>query len=224
MKQKRRLALLAFALANKLTGGFYVQPKSSFATALHSSVETSAPKAKPQPDKLTVEAQELLDAFAAEGKEGGPKMVVAQVAPSVRVGIGEEFGLDPGVMTPGHLVAGLKELGFDAVLDTNSMADLTIMEEGTELLQRLAKKLDSNEPEVPFGEAAPGSTPMPLFTSCCPGWMNLVEKSNPELAPYVSTCKSPHMMVSFVCILSFASNHQLCDDDLPTFPFPVSTM
>lgn len=194
MEQKRCYSIIlaaVLAVGLGLAEGFSLQPRGfPVNTRLYSSVET--PTAKPKAEKLTKEAQELLDAFAAQGKEGGPKMVVAQVAPSVRVGIGEDFGLEPIDVTSGHLVAGLKKLGFDLVLDTNSAADLTIMEKGTELLQCLSKKLDGRDPEVP------GSHPMPLFTSCCPGWMNLVEKSNPELAAYISTCKSPHMMYGAV--------------------------
>jgi len=189
----RYILLLTTVLSVGLADGFFVQPQPALSTRLHSTVEIK-PAAKPKPDKVTKEAQELLDAFATEGKEGGPKLVVAQVAPSVRVGIAEEFGLEPNGIAPGQLVAALKKLGFKLVLDTNTAADLTILEEGTELLERISKKLEGLEPEVPFGEAKPGSKPMPLFTSCCPGWMNLVEKSNPELSPYISSCKSPHMM------------------------------
>jgi iron-only hydrogenase group A len=110
------------------------------------------------------------------------------------VALSEEFGLEPGAYTPGHLVAALKALGFDLVLDTNTAADLTVCEEATELLDRLkARVLHTSEP---LGETTMHTArPLPLFTSCCPGWMNLVEKSYPELAQYVSTCKSPHMML-----------------------------
>ena len=85
-------------------------------------------------------------------------------------------------------MAALKKLGFDLVLDTNTAADLCIMEEGTELLHRLKAKAELK----PFGEG--GRNALPMFTSCCPGWLQLIEKSEPELAPYVSSCKSPHMM------------------------------
>jgi len=99
---------------------------------------------------------------------------VASVAPSVRVAVAEEFGLPPGSVKIEQLVAGLKKLGFDYVFDTNFTADLTILEEGTELLERLEK-----------------GGPFPMFTSCCPGWINLVEKAYPEYIPNLSTCKSP---------------------------------
>lgn len=94
------------------------------------------------------------------------------------------------------MVASLKELGFDLVLDTNTAADITIVEEGTELLHRLEALQEQQD--AAFAQGDPGPAPMPLFTSCCPGWMNYVEKSEPDLAPYLSTCKSPHMMYGAV--------------------------
>ena len=146
-------------------------------------------------EKFTKEAQELLEALESreKGDEDCYGLIVAQVAPSVRVAIPEEFGLEPGSLPTGKLVAALKKLGFDLVLDTNTAADLTICEEGTELLHRLKAKAENAESQK-FGEGDPGSEPLPLFTSCCPGWMACVEKGAPEIAPYVSTCKSPHMM------------------------------
>lgn len=109
------------------------------------------------------------------------RVKVAAVAPSVRVAMSEEFDLPPGKVSMGQIVAGLKLLGFDYVFDTNFAADLTIMEEGTELLSRLKKE--------------PGAGPLPMFTSCCPGWINLVEKNYPELIPHLSSCKSPQGMM-----------------------------
>jgi len=100
--------------------------------------------------------------------------------------------LDPGKFTPETLVAALKELGFDLVLDTNTGADLTIVEEATELLSRL--KAEHGKERGPFAKGDPGPEPLPMFTSCCPGWLHRVEEAAPEIAPYVSTCKSPHMM------------------------------
>jgi NADH-quinone oxidoreductase subunit G len=113
--------------------------------------------------------------------EDQSRVKVAAVAPSVRVAMSEEFGLPPGRVSMGQIVAGLKLLGFDYVFDTNFSADLTIMEEGTELLSRLRKD--------------PGAGPLPMFTSCCPGWINLVEKNYPELIPHLSSCKSPQGMM-----------------------------
>jgi len=100
-----------------------------------------------------------------------------------RVGFPEEFGLGPMELTPGYMVAALKEVGFDLVFDTNVAADLTIMEEGTELLTRVKSRLE-NPPEKDY----------PLFTSCCPGWMNTIGKIDPEMVQEISTSKSPHMM------------------------------
>jgi iron only hydrogenase large subunit-like protein len=85
----------------------------------------------------------------------------------------------------------LKALGFDLVFDTNLAADITIIEEGTELLHRLKAKhaAATSADKVPFGEDKTTPEPMPMFTSCCPGWMAFIEKSEPELAKYISTCK-----------------------------------
>lgn len=103
--------------------------------------------------------------------------VVVQTAPAVRVALGEEFGWEPGTITTGKLVAALKRLGFNKVFDTNFTADLTIIEEGNELLQRIKE-----------GGA------LPMLTSCSPGWINYIEKFYPELLPHVSSCKSPQQM------------------------------
>jgi NADP-reducing hydrogenase subunit HndD len=103
--------------------------------------------------------------------------VVVQTAPAVRVALGEEFGMDPGTISTGKMVAALKRLGFNKVFDTNFTADLTILEEGNELLQRIKE----------------GGT-LPMLTSCSPGWINYIEKFYPELLPHVSSCKSPQQM------------------------------
>jgi len=103
--------------------------------------------------------------------------VVAQIAPAVRVALGEMFGLEPGVATTGRIVAALKKIGFDKVYDTSFAADLTVLEEATEFIERktLGKKL-------------------PLFTSCCPGWVKYAEQYYPELLPNLSSCRSPQQM------------------------------
>jgi NADH-quinone oxidoreductase subunit G len=95
------------------------------------------------------------------------------------VAIGEEFGLEPGCVSTGRMVNALRELGFDYVTDTNFSADLTIMEEANELLQRVQGKREGA---------------LPLFTSCCPGWINYVEIMRPDLIPHLSTTKSPQQM------------------------------
>lgn len=112
------------------------------------------------------------------------KHVVVQTAPAVRVAIGEELGYDPGSRLTGKMVTALRRLGFDSVLDTDFTADLTIMEEGTELLTRLKRILvDKDE-----------SISLPMTTSCSPGWIKFIEHTFPEYLPNVSTCKSPQQM------------------------------
>lgn len=106
------------------------------------------------------------------------KPVAVQIAPAVRVALGEEFGFAPGDNVIGKIAAALRRLGFDAVYDTSLSADLTIMEEAKELLERLS---DS-------GAA------LPMFTSCCPGWIKYAEDNHPDLLDNISTCKSPMEM------------------------------
>ncbi|MBN2883569.1 MAG: (2Fe-2S)-binding protein, partial [Clostridia bacterium] len=105
------------------------------------------------------------------------KTVVVQTAPAVRVSLGEEFGMEPGEIVTGKLVASLRTLGFDKIFDTDFTADLTIIEEGHELLQRIQE----------------GGT-LPMLTSCSPGWINFIEQYYPELLAHVSSCKSPQQM------------------------------
>ena len=109
------------------------------------------------------------------------KKVVVQIAPSVRVALGEEFNLEPGENTIGKIYAAARRLGFNLIFDTNFSADLTIMEEANEFVQRLTK-----------GEK------LPLFTSCCPAWVRYLETQHPELLSHLSTCKSPQGMLSLV--------------------------
>lgn len=112
------------------------------------------------------------------------RVLIAQIAPAVRVSIGEEFGLPPGTLCTGKLVAALKLLGFDYVFDVVSAADVTIMEEGTELIHRLRDTM----------KGKPDAAPLPMFTSCCPGWVEWIEKCAPDLIPYLSSAMSPHIM------------------------------
>ncbi|MCK4609352.1 MAG: [FeFe] hydrogenase, group A [Gammaproteobacteria bacterium] len=107
------------------------------------------------------------------------KHVVVQTAPSIRAAIGESFGFAPGTPCTGKMVTALRRLGFDAVFDTNFSADLTIIEEAHELINRIKN----------------GGL-LPLLTSCSPGWINFMEKFYPELIPYASTCRSPMSMLS----------------------------
>jgi iron-only hydrogenase group A len=113
------------------------------------------------------------------GALGAEKHTVVQVAPAVRVAIGEEFGLPRGAITTGQLVTGLRMLGFAAVFDTDFAADLTILEEADELIHR-----------VTHGGV------LPLVTSCSPGWVKFAEHYFPEFLPHLSTCKSPQQMMA----------------------------
>jgi iron-only hydrogenase group A len=112
------------------------------------------------------------------------KHVIIQTAPSPRAAIGEEFGIEPGHSFTKELNTALRRIGFDKVFDTNFTADLTIIEEGTELLNRLKKAIvDKDE-----------SVKLPQFTSCSPGWVKFIEHFNPEYLDYLSTAKSPQQM------------------------------
>lgn len=105
-------------------------------------------------------------------------ITVAQVAPAVRVAIGEEFGEEIGTFSEGKMVSALKEIGFDYVFDVNMGADFTVVEEANELIEKLQSKKD-----------------LPLFTSCCPAWFNYCEKFYPEFVHHLSTSKSPNEML-----------------------------
>ena len=114
------------------------------------------------------------------------KHVVVQPAPAVRVGIGECFGLPAGTCETGKLAAALHRMGFDDVFDTNWGADLTILEEGTEFLERFRAVLSG------------GVATLPMMTSCSPGWIQFIEHNYPEHLENLSTCKSPHQMFGAV--------------------------
>jgi NADH-quinone oxidoreductase subunit G len=105
------------------------------------------------------------------------RLSAVQVAPATRIAISEEFAMKPGTVSTGRMINALRQLGFDYVFDTNFAADLTIMEESTELLARIKNQ-----------------ERLPLFTSCCPGWVNWVEINRPDLLPHLSTTKSPQQM------------------------------
>ena len=116
-----------------------------------------------------------------------PEMhVVVQTAPSIRAAIGEGFGLPPGTPATGPMVTALRRLGFDRVFDTDFGADLTIIEEAHEFLTRLKEG------------------PLPMITSCSPGWINFLEKFYPELIPHASTCRSPMSMLSVLAKTYYA--------------------
>lgn len=128
------------------------------------------------------ERDQIDEAFAA--LEDPTKTVVVQTAPAIRAALGECFGYPPGTRVTGKMVSALRRLGFDAVFDTNFAADLTIMEEGTELLTRLKKALVDQE-----------KVALPMFTSCSPGWIKYAEYFFPQILPNISTCKSPQQMM-----------------------------
>ena len=132
--------------------------------------------------------QPVLDALADPDK-----IVIAQTAPAVRTALGRDFGYEPGTLVTGKMVSALRRLGFDYVFDTDFAADLTIMEEGTELLQRIGKYLKGDQ-----------EVKMPLMTSCCPGWVSFVEQHFPELLDNLSTAKSPQQMFGAIAKSYFA--------------------
>jgi NADH-quinone oxidoreductase subunit G len=130
------------------------------------------------------------------------KRVVFQIAPAVRVAVGEEFGLAPGVNAIDKLVTALKMMGADEVYDTNFGADLTVMEESAEFLERLKK-----------------GGPFPMFTSCCPAWIKYLEKEEPKYLKNVSTCKSP--MEMFAAVLKDQYAKKDAEDGRTTFHIAI---
>ncbi len=131
------------------------------------------------------------------------KFTVVQIAPAVRATLGEEYNLPLGTDVTGQLVTGLRRLGFKKVFDTNFGADLTIIEEATELINRIKD-----------------NKTLPMFTSCCPGWIKYVEQNKPEILDHISTCKSPHEMEGAVIKTFFAKKMGIDPKDV----FVVSIM
>ena len=127
----------------------------------------------------------------------GVKHIVVQPAPSIRAAIGECFDMPVGTPVTGKLITALRRLGFDAVFDTNFGADLTIIEEANEFLRRMQ-----------------GEGPLPLLTSCSPGWVNFLEKFYPEMIPYTSTCKSPMSMLSTLVKTYYAEKKGLKPEEI----------
>ncbi len=126
------------------------------------------------------------------------KYVIVGTAPSVRVGLGEEFGYPIGTNVEGKMVSALKRLGFDKVFDVDMAADMTIMEEGTEFLHRLKDK----------------TAALPMMTSCSPGWIRYMEFYYPELLPHLSTCKSPQQMFGAIMKTYYAKKYNIPLDKL----------
>ncbi|MFW6343355.1 MAG: NADH-dependent [FeFe] hydrogenase, group A6 [Sediminispirochaetaceae bacterium] len=131
------------------------------------------------------------------------KHVVVQTAPAIRAALGECFDYEPGTLVTGKMVSALRRLGFNAVFDTNFTADLTIIEEGNELLHRLTKVLKDGE------KAA-----LPQFTSCSPGWIKFAEHLYPEILPNISSCKSPQQMFGAVAKTFYAKQKGIDPKDL----------
>ena len=121
------------------------------------------------------------------------KTVIVQTAPAVRAALGEEFDMEAGTLVTGKLVAALKRLGFDYVFDTDFAADLTIMEEGTELLNRLGKHLAGDK-----------TVKLPILTSCCPAWVKFFEHQFPDMKDIPSTARSPQQMFGSIAKTYFA--------------------
>lgn len=131
------------------------------------------------------------------------KTVIVQVAPAVRVALGEEFGHEPGTVVTGQLVTALKALGFDQVFDTDFAADLTIMEEGTELLGRLNRFLAGDK-----------DVALPILTSCCPAWVNFVESQFPDLIDIPSSARSPQQIFGAIAKSYYADILKIDRKDL----------
>jgi len=138
------------------------------------------------------------------------KVVIVQTAPAVRAALGEEFGYEPGTRVTGKMVSALREMKFHYIFDTNFAADLTIIEEGTELLSRLtqyfySQNLITEEQLSKTGFAGAKEAPtLPMITSCSPGWIKFIEHYYSNLVGHLSSCKSPHMMLGALCKGYFA--------------------
>ena len=125
------------------------------------------------------------------------KLVIVQTAPAVRVALGELFGMKPGTRVTGKMIAALRRLGFDYVMDTNFAADLTVMEEATELLHRIKN-----------------GGRLPILTSCCPAWVNFIEFQFPELLDIPSSCRSPQEMLGVIAKTYFAKKLKVKPKDM----------
>ena len=131
------------------------------------------------------------------------KTVIVQTAPAVRAALGEEFGMEPGTLVTGKMAAALKEMGFNYVFDTDFAADLTIMEEGTELLGRISKFLAGDK-----------NVKLPVLTSCCPAWVNFFEYNYPDMLDVPSTARSPQQMFGAIAKTYLADKLGIKREDL----------
>lgn len=131
------------------------------------------------------------------------KTVIVQTAPAVRAALGEEFSMEPGTLVTGKLAAALRRLGFDYVFDTDFAADLTIMEEGTEMLNRLSLFLKGDQ-----------EVKLPILTSCCPAWVKFFEHQFPQLMDIPSTARSPQQMFGSIAKTYFADKMKIKREDM----------
>jgi NADP-reducing hydrogenase subunit HndD len=154
-----------------------------------------------------VERDQIEEVFDA--LDDPKKHVIVQTAPAIRAALGECFDYPPGTLVTGKMVSALRRLGFDGVFDTNFAADLTIMEEGTELLMRLKCALQDRK-----------ETALPMFTSCSPGWIKYMEHRHPDMLGNLSTCKSPQQMFGAVAKTFYAGKIGKRPEDI----FVVSVM
>ena len=185
----------ALTMAHK---GEYAQVTTFFEKSMNDVICTNCGQCVNHcPTGALVEKNYIEEVWAAISDKS--KYVVIQTAPAVRVGLGEELGFGPGARVTGKMVAALKRLGFDAVMDTDFTADLTIMEEGSELLSRLKKALKENDRTVKF----------PMATSCSPGWIKFIEHLYPEFLDHLSTCKSPQQMFGALVKTYYAKARKL---------------
>ena len=136
------------------------------------------------------------------------KRVIVQTAPAVRVALGEEFGYPPGTIVTGKMATALREIGFNDIFDTNFGADLTIIEEGHEFLQRVTAALTGK------------NAVLPMITSCSPGWIKFIEHEYPTELDHLSSCKSPHMMLGALAKTYYAEKIGVAPEDI----FVVSIM
>jgi len=161
-----------------------------------------------------------------EALQDPAKTVIIQTAPAIRAAIGEAFGYEPGRGATGQMVSALKEMNFDYVFDTNFGADLTILEEGTELLKRLTQYLYSQKAvtkeqlEKTGFKAPEEEISLPMITSCSPGWINYIEHFYPGQIDHLSSCKSPHMMMGALIKTYFADKIEMDPKDM----FVISVM
>ena len=182
--------------------GFYTQIMPAFENKLSDSVCIDCGQCVIAcPVASLVEKDSIEEVFNALSDPN--KCVIAQTAPSIRVTIGEAMGMKPGAISTGKMVRGLRELGFKYVFDTAFGADLTVMEEASELVKRI--KTDGK---------------LPMTTSCSPGWTKFVETFYPEFIPNLSSCKSPHQMLGAMVKSYFAKKNNIKPEDI----FFVSVM